>query len=145
MKVGLFWLWFKLTYQRLKKKMPIPWIWIIQLFLSGLCKHNYRDLNKIMIKWSRIYHRDQSIHIDRETMIKISIPRWTLWAETAPVVGSITVRMVYSFTSLDSASLHTKNNIFSFLVKCSLFKLENSYTVILPPIVTVLCFVLMLS
>ena len=47
----------------------------------------------------------------------------------------ITVRLVPSFTSLDSAaSLHTKNNIFSSLVKSTLVKVETSHTVILYPL-----------
>ena len=58
---------------------------------------------------------------------------------TLTLGGSVTVRLVSSFTSLDSArSLCTKNNIFPFLVKSSLVKLEISCTVILPPMVSIL-------
>ena len=43
--------------------------------------------------------------------------------EHSPLGGSITVQLVFSFTSLDSAdSLHTINNIFSSLVKTTLVK-----------------------
>ena len=53
--------------------------------------------------------------------------------------GSITVCLVSSFTSFDStASLLTNNDIFSFLVKSNLVKLETSRIAILPPTVTVL-------
>ena len=46
------------------------------------------------------------------------------------VVGSLTVRLVSSFTSLDSpTSIHKNNNLFSFLIKSSLAKLETSCTV----------------
>ena len=56
---------------------------------------------------------------------------------------SITEQLVSSFTSLDSAaSLHTKNNIFSCLVKSSLVKRETSCTVILPPTLSVLLIIL---
>ena len=52
---------------------------------------------------------------------------------TLSVGGSITVRLVSSFTSMDSAaSLHGNNHIFSFLVKSKLFKLETICTVIFP-------------
>ena len=56
--------------------------------------------------------------------------------------GSVTVRLVSSFTSLDlAASLgRYKNMIFSSLVKSSLVKLETSYTVVLPPTVSGLWF-----
>ena len=58
---------------------------------------------------------------------------------TLTVGGSITVWLVYSFTSLDSAaSLHTKNHIFSSLAKSSLVKQETSCTVILPSMVNAL-------
>ena len=51
---------------------------------------------------------------------------------TLTVGGSIIVRLVSYFTSLDSAaSLHTKKTILSSLVKSSLVKLETSCTVIL--------------
>ena len=43
---------------------------------------------------------------------------------------TLTVWLISSFTSLDStASLHTKNNIFSYLVMSTLVKLETSCTV----------------
>ena len=46
-----------------------------------------------------------------------------------------TVQPVSSFTSLDStASLQTNNHIFPFLIKSNFVKLENSNTVILPPL-----------
>ena len=58
---------------------------------------------------------------------------------TLDIGESITVRLVNWFTSLYStASLHT-NNIFSFLIKSSLDKLETSRTVILPPLLSILC------
>ena len=58
---------------------------------------------------------------------------------TVTVGGSITVRLVSSFSSLDStASQHTKNHIFYFLVKSNLVKLETSCTVIILPRVSVL-------
>ena len=45
---------------------------------------------------------------------------------------SLYLGLLSGFTSLDStASLHTNSNIFSFLVKSSLDKLETSCTVIL--------------
>ena len=41
--------------------------------------------------------------------------------ENSLLEGSITIRLLYSLTRVDSTtSLHTKNNIFSFLVKSSL-------------------------
>ena len=61
----------------------------------------------------------------------------TLKAENTNVWGSITVLLVSSFTSMGStASIHTNNNTFSFLVKSSLVKLETSRTVILFPTVS---------
>ena len=60
---------------------------------------------------------------------------------TLTIGGSITVRLVSSFTSLDSTtSLHTVSNIVSFLLKSSLVKLETSRTVTLSPTVSVLCY-----
>ena len=61
-------------------------------------------------------------------------------AERALILAeSITVQVVSSFTSLDSAaSLLHKNNIFSPLFKSTLAKLETSCTMILPPTVSVL-------
>ena len=57
--------------------------------------------------------------------------------------GSITVRLVSSFTNLDTtASLHPNNNIRSLVVKSSLVKLETNCTLILPPplpIASVIC------
>ena len=48
--------------------------------------------------------------------------------------GSITVRLVSSFTNLDTtASLHPNNNIRSLVVKSSLVKLETNCTLILSP------------
>ena len=53
--------------------------------------------------------------------------------------GRFTIRLVSSFTSLDStASLHTNDHIFSFLVETNLVTLETSRTVILPPTVSFL-------
>ena len=63
----------------------------------------------------------------------------SVWQGTLTVEGSITVRLVSSFTSLDStASLHTNSNIFYILVKYRLVKLEISRIVILPPMASVL-------
>ena len=46
-----------------------------------------------------------------------------LLQRTLTIGGRITVQLVSGFTSMDlTASLHTNNNVFSFLVKSSLFK-----------------------
>ena len=59
---------------------------------------------------------------------------------TLTVGGSITVQLVSSLTSLDkTVTLHNNDNIFSFLVKSNLFKLDTSFEVILPPTVRVYC------
>ena len=56
------------------------------------------------------------------------------------VAWNITVQLASSFTRLNSAaSLQTKNKIISSLVKFSHVKLETSWTVTLPPTVSVLC------
>ena len=58
---------------------------------------------------------------------------------TLTVGGSITVRLVASFTRLhETASLNTNKIIFHSLVSFSLVKLETSCTVMLPPTVSVL-------
>ena len=57
------------------------------------------------------------------------------WMHRTLTVGGcgITVRLVFSLTSLDStASLHTNKQKKSFLVKSNLVQLETSWTVILP-------------
>ena len=60
-------------------------------------------------------------------------------AENTHHWGKYQCRLVSSLTSLDStASLHTNNRIFSFMVKSNLVKLETSRTVILPPPMIVL-------
>ena len=71
----------------------------------------------------------------------ITVPREVslyLWKNHC-TYGSIAVWLVPSFTSMNStASLHTNNNIFSFLVSFILVKLKTSWTVILPPMTNVL-------
>ena len=53
---------------------------------------------------------------------------------TITVGESMAVRLVSSFTSVDStASLQSNNRIFSFLVEANLVKLETSQTLFLPP------------
>ena len=50
------------------------------------------------------------------------------------------MHLVSSFTSMDkSTSLNTKSNIFPFLVKSSLVKLETSQRVVFTPMVCVIC------
>ena len=64
---------------------------------------------------------------------------------TLTVGGSITVRLVTSFTSLDSTvSLPTNNNIFYISVKSNLAKMKTSHTVILSPTVSILQFSLLM-
>ena len=64
-----------------------------------------------------------------------SLREHSLLGEVSP-----TVRLVSSFTSVDStASLHTNKSISSVLVSSSLVKLVTSRTAILPPTLSVLC------
>ena len=60
---------------------------------------------------------------------------------TLAVGGSITARIVSSFTSLDSTASLGRYSQIKKIVKSSLVKLETSHAMILPPIVSVLCIV----
>ena len=83
---------------------------------------------------------------------RIGTMTWSCWDQcilkhflcwnprTFTVGASNTERLVSSFTNFDSTdSQHTDNNVFSFLVKSNLVKLETRRTVILPLMVIVPC------
>ena len=72
--------------------------------------------------------------------MKVFVNALVDWTDqrTHTVGGSITVQLVSSFTSLESAATQRTKNIFSLLVKSNLVKLETSCTVIIPPTVSVL-------
>ena len=100
-------------------------------------KHFFSTVSALFLKL--IYYRASSVvHL---LLLKFcQIVPWNICTRqrTITIGGRITVWLLRSFTSMASTeSLHTKNHIFSFLVKSNLVKLESSHKVILPPTVIV--------
>ena len=88
--------------------------------MTGQPSYNHRHLEHLYIgRLSKVVLTSKSNIALFSKWVSIKMDQRTL-----SIAGSITVRLVFSLNS--TASLHTINHMFSFLVKSNLFKLETS-------------------